>query len=111
MKRRVFPWLSLAFALVGLGAEIFQVNDRLRVRFLGATEGTHHVAPGQHWRQWYRRSPAWVKNVMGRLLPDSAAPVVSYISEEPVLNLWFWDASPSNRSGLLTPLFQHRSEV
>ena len=101
--RLVWLFIGLWLTMAGLGAETFTVNDELRVRLLGVTAGTNHIMPGQRLRQLHGRAPAWLQGILGRLSPDSAAPVVSRTSEETVLNLWFWDASPSNRSELRSP--------
>ncbi|MBX3733173.1 MAG: hypothetical protein KF791_11340 [Verrucomicrobiae bacterium] len=98
-------WLGIGLWIIQarLGAETFTVNRELQVQFLGATQGTNHVMPGQRLRQLHGRAPAWLRDVLARLSPGSAAPVISRTSEDATLILWFWDASPSNRGGLRSP--------
>ncbi|MBN8246129.1 MAG: hypothetical protein J0L84_01650 [Verrucomicrobia bacterium] len=100
--------IGLWIPMAGLGAETFTVNDELQVRFLGVTAGTNHIMPGQRLRQLHGRAPAWLKDILGWVSPDSATPLVSRTTEESALNLWFWDASPSNRSGLRSPYVPQR---
>lgn len=95
--------IGLWVPMAGLGAGTFTVNDELQLRFLGVTAGTNHIMPGQRLRQLHSRAPAWLKDILGWLSPDSATPLVFRTTEESALNLWFWDASPGNRSGLRSP--------